>query len=65
VKSLYENHTSGEAANEISGYGTLQDLLNTTGELMVARVPVVRLDKDIIDNTKPWPVSAYYSTMSF
>jgi hypothetical protein len=41
LKSLYEDHTSGEAAIEVSGYGALQDLLNTVGEELNPRIRVV------------------------
>lgn len=37
LRSLYEDHASGEAVVEVSGYGTLQALLNSAGERLSPR----------------------------
>lgn len=41
LRSLYEDHASGEAAVEVSGYGALQTLLNLAGERLSPRVRAV------------------------
>ena len=41
LRSLYEDHASGEAAVEVSGYGALQALLNSAGERLSPRVRAV------------------------
>ncbi len=41
LRSLSEDHASGEAAVEVSGYGALQALLNTAGERLNPRVRAV------------------------
>lgn len=41
LRSLYEDHASGEAAVEVSGYGALQALLNSAGESLSPRVRAV------------------------
>lgn len=41
LRSLREDHASGEAAVEVSGYGTLQVLLNSAGERLSPRVRAV------------------------
>jgi hypothetical protein len=41
LRSLREDHASGEAAVEVSGYGALQMLLNSAGECLSPRVRAV------------------------
>ncbi len=41
LRSLREDHASGEAAVEVSGYGALQVLLNSAGERLSPRVRAV------------------------
>ena len=41
LRSLREDHASGEAAVEVSGYGALQVLLNSAGESLSPRVRAV------------------------
>ena len=41
LRSLREDHASGEAAVEVSGYGALQALLNGAGERLSPRVRAV------------------------
>ena len=41
LRSLREDHASGEAAVEVSGYGALQALLNSAGESLSPRVRAV------------------------
>jgi len=41
LRSLYEDHLSGEAVEETSGYGALQGLLNEAGRLLSPRVRTI------------------------
>jgi hypothetical protein len=41
LRSLYEDHLSGEAVEETSGYGALQGLLNEAGRLLSPRVRAI------------------------